>query len=571
MRLKTIGKAMTALAAVLAMGVTPIAASAANGDAAEPATVSAFTTMELAEQQPLTVTGNGIAKQDAARTLKAVRLARYSAGTHDQTNVLGYDVADAGHAQVVDKALTDAGIDHATDYDATNPMAWVAQNLLDSQTSPYAGKLRDLLTQLAKTGLKDDQSAVTLARDADDNTLTARVDPGIYVIVDTTPTGVASIPMLTGTGIHGLTVLKNGDKTTTLGAVEYKANGTTVTKKIVEGDQRVDENAANIGDTVTYELTTTVPNYTGYDTFQLQLSDTLSTGLDYQKVTGVTVTPRGGEATGLDATLYKATPGQDNHSLTVVFAPDKNNVSNILAHKDAFPVDATITVTYTALLNKDAVVNTKDGNLSNDNTVKVQYSHNPNKTDELGETPGDTVKTFTGRFLIEKHDATGKPLKGARFTVTPKNGTVLLNLVKVGSTDAALGTVYRPAVAGENGAVTEVETPDSGIVTIQGVKGDLTVEETASPFNTPALPSFTLTVTPDKTVDGKKANAVENFTGDVNQLATHGDGRETVTVMNVRNLLEMPKTGASWMLVYAMSALLAGVGAFMLLRSRTTR
>ena len=110
---------------------------------------------ELASPVPLTVNANGV--DISGKNLVAVELAKYSyAQVKAVTDVYltGFDVTDAGYATAIDNALTAANINTATSadsnvtYDSKNPMAWVVANLLDSTTSPYAGKLRDFLDQL---------------------------------------------------------------------------------------------------------------------------------------------------------------------------------------------------------------------------------------------------------------------------------------------------------------------------------------------------------------------------------------------------------------------------------------
>ncbi|TPF92484.1 hypothetical protein BW14_08660 [Bifidobacterium sp. UTBIF-68] len=542
-------KAVAAVAsAVSAMTLMAVPALAAD---------TQIPSASLTKVQPLTVTAS---EDISAKTLKAVPLANYSAATTNGTDITGFDLSDAGHASQVDKALTSAGIAHATEYNASNPMQWVSKNLLDSASSPYAGKLRNLLTALAKDGsLASGSDAVALAKGANAQTMTANVRPGIWLIVDATAKGKASLPMLVGTGIDGKTTLRNGDATMKLGTVEYKPNSTTVSKKILTGGQETDSSKNAIGSTVSYRLKTTVPNWTGYGKFQLKLSDTLGKGLTYSSVTKVTV---GGA--DLDKTLYKVNGPTADNQLEIVFSPDASGVSDLIAHKDKFPVGAAIVVEYNAILNKDALISTGQGLKGNPNSVSVQYSHNPNVSTDLETVPGNTVNTYTGRFLLVKHDSSGAPLADATFNITAAGATSPLNLVQVSkATDNQSANVYRPALAGEQGSPT-ITTPASGLVTVQGLQGSYTVAEKSSPFGTALLPSFTLQI--DAAKDGK--NQIVQFNGDANKLATSTIGQETVTVVNVRNLAEMPKTGAAWMAVFAIGAGLCATGAGLLLSRR---
>lgn len=64
--------------------------------------------------------------------------------------------------------------------------------------------------------------------------------------------------------------------------VTHKGEVPKVEKKIVEGDEKVDANTADVGDTINYEITGTLPsNVADYDTYYYVFHDTLSKGLTY--------------------------------------------------------------------------------------------------------------------------------------------------------------------------------------------------------------------------------------------------------------------------------------------------
>lgn len=190
-----------------------------------------------AARQTLTVAANG---DISNRTLKAVPLAYYSYAQTDGTNITGFDLIDAGKASAIADALTKANIDTKSkkdqtagyDYNASNPMVWVVQNLLDSENSPWAGKLRDFIDQLKNEAAVTGDKGTAFAKGADAKHMTASVRPGVYAVVDATTAGQASIVMFNGTGIDGKTTLKNGDKTYTLGTVDYKVHDAAVRKAI---------------------------------------------------------------------------------------------------------------------------------------------------------------------------------------------------------------------------------------------------------------------------------------------------------------------------------------------------
>ena len=119
---------------------------------------------------------------------------------------------------------------------------------------------------------------------------------GYYIVVDeTTPDGNNDAD-----GTHGLAKSRFilgvvGNMTVTA-----KSDAPELDKAIVEGDNRVDQNAVGIGDAVNYELTSHVPNMTGYDQYTFTIWDKLSKGLTYNE--GVTATITKDDGTGTSTT-----------------------------------------------------------------------------------------------------------------------------------------------------------------------------------------------------------------------------------------------------------------------------
>lgn len=527
---------MASIAAVAA-----IAAGAGSAAAAETSVSAA----DLAKSQPITV------KADAdisSKNLVAIQLAAYSAAQTDGTNITGYDLKDAGLAAAVDDALTKAGISRtasgnaSTVYETANPMAWVVTNLLDSTSSPWAGQLRNFLDQLKNEQAVKAAAGTKLAKGADANTMTANVTPGVYAIIDRTTDGKASIAMMNGTGINGMTTLKGKDgKTYKLGEVEYKVSDAPVpVKKIVEDGQSKDTSETAIGKTVNYKVTAKVPNWTGYDHYYLALNDTMSQGLTFNNDVKATVAGK---------TVTVKTVG-DNGRIRILFAPTSDNSSDIVADKANYPVDADIVVTYSATVNRNAVI----GGNGNPNGIELEYSHNPNTVTDHETTPGNTVKTYVGAFAIVKQDSKGASLEGAEFNVYEAGKTTPVKFVKTGST-------YRVADKTETTGTTTTVT--AGNATITGVDGAYDVVETKSPFGNAIKARFTTTVTVNQKTGEYKAALTK---ADANHLVA-SDNKFTLTVTNCRNIGDMPKTGATWLAIYTTAGLLlVAAGAAMYLR-----
>lgn len=527
---------MASIAAVAAL------AAVAGSAAAAETSVSAA---DLAKSQPITV------KADAdisGKNLVAIQLAAYSAAQTDGTNITGYDLKDAGLAAAIDDALTKAGISRtasgnaSTVYETANPMAWVVTNLLDSTSSPWAGQLRNFLDQLKNEQAVKATAGTKLAKGADANTMTANVTPGVYAIIDRTTDGKASIAMMNGTGINGMTTLKGKDgKTYKLGEVEYKVSDVTApVKKIVEDGKDKDTNETAIGKTVNYKVTAKVPNWTGYDHYYLALNDTMSQGLTFNNDVKATVA-------GKTVTVKTVS---DNGRIRILFAPTSDNSSDIVADKANYPVDADIVATYSATVNRNAVI----GGNGNPNGIELEYSHNPNTVTDHETTPGNTVKTYVGAFAIVKQDAKGASLEGAEFNVYEAGKTTPVKFVKTGNT-------YRVADKTETTGTTTTVT--AGNATITGVDGAYDVVETKSPFGNAIKARFTTTVTVNQKTGEYKAALTK---ADANHLVA-SDNKFTLTVTNCRNIGDMPKTGATWLAIYTTAGLLlVAAGAAMYLR-----
>ena len=545
---------------------------------------------ELASPVPLTVNANGV--DISGKNLVAVELAKYSyAQVKAVTDVYltGFDVTDTGYATAINNALTAANINTATSadsnvtYDSKNPMAWVVANLLDSTTSPYAGKLRDFLDQLKNNTAISGATGTTLTPVSGSiDKQSADVEPGVYVVLDKTSTGVASIAMMNGTGVYAsafstettitwgivhtlVNTLKKGDTTYTLGEVSYKTvddsdssslkvspKASSVEDGIIENDGKTAE--AAIGKKVTVTMNGTVPNWTGYDEFYYAINTTYTNGLTYDATNDNMVVKVAGQTLTRD-TDYKVTT--ENGKLHIIFAPS-GDTSNLAAMKAKYPVGATVEVSYSMFTNMNLTAGTPATV-----TSEVEYSQNPNNAADHATVTGTSMSVYTGKFTLTKQDTAGNALAGATFTVTEDGKTTPINLVKVSDNE------YRKAdlteTTGTTSSITST-TSNNGVITLTGVDGKYTVKETASPYGATLLPSFDLTVKVNQTTG---ASSLSAFTQDENKLATLKNDATGVTVVNARSLMDMPKTGAAWLMVYAtMSVLLLAAAAVMLVRRK---
>lgn len=261
--------------------------------------------------------------------------------------------------------------------------------------------------------------------------------------------------------------------------VDFNIKGAlpTVDKKVQVGSTGKDAADAKIGDTLTFTLTSTIPDMSAYSTYTFNFKDTLSKGLTFKQVDSVKV----GDTTLTKGTDYTVTttPKTSGETLLTVAMNDFKKQQQANAGK-------TITVTYTATLNKDAVV----GGAGNVNSATIQYSNNPS-TDGTGESEPSKVRVFTYGFTVDKYtgdeytDGAAR-LPGAKFTLAPKNGDPM-SFVKVKDGNATENAVYRVATDDEKTSTTittttTIITPASGKVDFQGLKnGEYTLTETEAP------------------------------------------------------------------------------------------
>ncbi len=204
--------------------------------------------------------------------------------------------------------------------------------------------------------------------------------------------------------------------------IQIKTDKPEVTKKIVSGDQLVDYNDAAMGGTVTYKISSNVPDMTQYKNYKFKIVDTLSKGLTYNsdlvvKVNGAIISK---EETSDNKGGYVEELTNNENGTTTINILFKN-------FKTSYEKGDLIEVFYTATLNKDAIV----GVSGNENKVKLEYSANPNEVGEgdefgdgdvKGETPEDVVITYVTGVKILKYDGAddtkNKVLKGAQFSIT---------------------------------------------------------------------------------------------------------------------------------------------------------
>ena len=399
------------------------------------------------------------------KTVNAYKMFSATVGGEGANKAVSYTLTDTWKPFFMDS--TASGLNGATDANVNDKANEYVSELAGDNLVAFATKASNWAQTQAKNITADKTATVSAGATNGNYTATfTGLDYGYYVVA-----------------VPGATLANTSGQYATLVSVDstnvnanIKGSLPTVDKKVQVNGNDADTADAKIGDTLTFTLTSTIPDMSAYDTYTFNFKDTLSKGLTYGDITSVTVE-------GVDAPLVKdtdytvtTTPAAAGNTLLTVGMTDFKNKQQTNAGKK-------ITVTYTATLNENAVV----GGAGNVNSATIQYSNDPSSTG-TGESEPDKVRVFTYGFTVDKYtgdnynDAATR-LAGAEFTLTAKGDTSAIKFVQVNAGSATEDAVYRVAKAGETaGTTTTITTPANGKVVFQGLKnGEYTLTETKAP------------------------------------------------------------------------------------------
>lgn len=304
--------------------------------------------------------------------------------------------------------------------------------------------------------------------------------------------------------------------------------------------------SAQVGDELTFTLTSTLPNAEDYGTYTFKFKDKMSDGLTY--VDGSVSVQIEGEQSPVDAQLYtvsKDTPEKGN--LVIELSGYKTNYQKYAGKK--------ITVTYRALINESAAAINQD----NPNSATVEYTTDPT-TGGTGESEESKVHTYTFGFDIDKVDGANvqAKLEGAVFELHAADG-VKIPLVKVQD------GVFRPAKQREDAvADDQVKTDFNGKLQFVGLEeGTYQLVETVAPdgYNKLADPIkviISATYNPDGTLNQWKAD-VEN--------GSALNGTHVIKVENNKGAL-LPETGGMGTVIFTVAGIAIIAGGIAWKRSR---
>ena len=354
-----------------------------------------------------------------------------------------------------------------------------------------------------------------------------------------------SVPFLVSLPFTG----KDGKTVTDLKVYPKNSTGTaTIEKKIVEDSAEKDTTVANIGDTIKYKVTYSIPvGENGLES--LVVTDTMSKGLTFD-TNNIEVKNEDVVVSVDNYTVEsKQNPNGNGSTITTITFTEKYCKSLEKNTTQNF------TITYTATLNKDAVL----GQSGNTNAVSVTYK-NTGDVDRKTE-PTGTPKVFTyGIDLLKKGEGVDK-LVGVKFTLTDENGKGV-NVEKKDSNN-----FYTPG-----GSSNTVTTDNNGKIYIRGLKpGTYKLTETKTNNGYVRLKDpVVIVITPTSAETGAATATVGSK--DVTMTDDNGSltAKVPLTVVNSKGF-DLPATGGRGIALFTIAgiAIVVAAGTLLFMRKRS--
>ncbi|PKA93841.1 fimbrial isopeptide formation D2 family protein [Bifidobacterium psychraerophilum DSM 22366] len=520
--------------------------------------------------------------------LKAYKIGDYADTVFDHTGALG-SVKLTTPAGLVSALLAAAGVAGGVGVDAGNPIGWVGSHWLGYPTSPlsddvtsafslYAGSLQLFAQALAgDTGsLGPVAGSLPAGTFSSLSTVVLPVSgPGLYLVVDDSQASGGSLPIIVGTRVFN-PALDGGDGRMVdfadagvkgkprLGRASLKTSVLDVSKRVLN-DAGMD--GFDLGSQVEYEIALQVPDLSSfaslpYSSYVFALSDVADAGLTLPAAssvrvlmdvpspdTDVTGTP------GLMVSVSGQTVSVDG--LKALFAGD--NGSSGTTNKAGVPVGSLIRIRYAAVLNTGASLSAPGGGglHPNVNTATLTRSRVAGVSpgwDDAG--PGVESKSATAHAYVfgldlvkvDKDDVSRK-LGGAGFEVTRDGQVLRFTRLSDG--------VYRLAVPGDTGVLSEVFSHTDGTLNILGVEARaLSLGESVAPSGYFKVPAFMVEVLPVWNTDASEVTLASYRTHGTGLAFVSRDGRAVMVADPAHSLANLPYTGGVGILVLLVLATL---------------
>ena len=243
---------------------------------------------------------------------------------------------------------------------------------------------------------------------------------GYYLVYDDTT--------LAGSAVRSAVMLSTVNKDA---VITLKANRPQILKQVEENNGTFGKGTSvNIGETVTFKITTAVPSHTLYTTYKYFIEDTMADGLE---LIADSIKVYQGDSLLTKGTDYTLTLAQGTVDFKVDFTASMNVPGK-------FAIDDTLTVVY------DAKV-TDSIEKANQNVVKLTYSNDPTNDESIGSV-SDSANVYSYQFVFTKfaQDTNGiltnVRLSGAQFNLykVVDGSDVLVKFIKRNKTINIDGT-----------------------------------------------------------------------------------------------------------------------------------
>ena len=466
---------LMAMTMILSMSMTAFAADAPKGTLTVNNTV-AGKTLDL--YQIFTATKNG---DNVAYTLNSAYEGFFQSKISDASTLTGEALSEKAYAYVKDQVGTDGSNGAAF---AKDIMGWILGNTTTveaTHTTATTGADTTVISGLAYGYYVVYPLGATDTSTAPGNETVKSVASLVSVTGDDATVNMKSnyptvdkkiIPAQSGSGITvGAIVDASWD-----GSHQMELDDENNPEDTIAPHSESDEKKAGdfgIGDTVTDQLTSKVPDMTGYNSYTFKFSDTLSKGLDLKEVLSVKVGNTTLTAKKSGTNTYALAYDQAKRTLTVTLNDFYTSYKNRTGE--------TITVVYTATLNKDAVI----GMNPNTNKAVVEYSNDPT-TGGTGTSEPSIVDVHTFDFTIFKYylkNETKTALANAEFELYKANGEVAGAKVNIKKVEEGKYRVATPEEIATEGFKSDViVSGTNGKVLVKGLDaGTYYLRETKAP------------------------------------------------------------------------------------------
>ena len=311
-------------------------------------------------------------------------------------------------------------------------------------------------------------------------------------------------------------------------------------------EKTANKTTVNIGDVVTYTVTGSIPDTTGYDQYQYIIHDELSKGLDFvNDENGTALTDK----TVKVKVKFSETDVTDNGEAPITAAIDTSNSKKMsLDLSDWVKANQEnkgkeFTVTYYAKVNANAVVTEK-------NNAQLEYGNNPKETTKT--TPSEAKTPTYPLDILKKKKGSEDKLAGAKFSLytsaeDAKNGT---NPIKVTGNNGnyvvdptSKTTVFE--------SVASIDGKDYNLHVNGLAAGDYWLVETEAPAG------YNKLTAPIKIEITKSADT------EVNNWTISKDGKaETDKIIDIENSTGslLPSTGGMGTIIFAVIAAILVLG-----------